>query len=79
MIRLITLAALLCLAAQTHAQQSEYGDMTDAQVKPIQMTSLATLAGSHGNCPTFMSSPLPYPRNGTRPTFSLIGRSSRMP
>jgi hypothetical protein len=53
MARLIILAVLLCLAAETHAQQSEYGDMTDAQVKAIQMTSLATLAGSHGNCPSF--------------------------
>jgi hypothetical protein len=51
--RLIILAALLCLAAQAHAQQSEYGDMTDAQAKAIQMTSLATLAGRHGNCPSF--------------------------
>jgi hypothetical protein len=50
----IILAALTCLAVQsTHAQQSEYGDMTDVQVKAIQMTSLATLAGSHGNCPSF--------------------------
>jgi hypothetical protein len=86
MIRLITLAALLCLAAQTHAQQSDYGDMTDAQVKAIQMTSLATLAGSHTISKlgararrSRPSSPLPYPRNGTRSTFSLIGRSSRMP
>jgi hypothetical protein len=51
--RLIILAALLCLAAQTLAQQSEHGDMTDAQVKAIQMTSLAMLAGRHGNCPSF--------------------------
>jgi|SRR5664279_697070 hypothetical protein len=52
--RLSILAALTCLAVQsTHAQQSEYGDMTDVQVKAIQMTSLATLAGSHGNCPSF--------------------------
>jgi hypothetical protein len=34
-------------------EQSEYGDMTDAQIKAIQMTSLAMLAGSHGNCPSF--------------------------
>jgi hypothetical protein len=27
--------------------------MTDAQVKAIQMTSLAMLAGRHGNCPSF--------------------------
>jgi len=53
MIRLIILAALLCLAVQTHAQLSEYADMTDAQVKAIQMTSLAMLAGSHANCPSF--------------------------
>ena len=52
--RLSILAALTCLAVQsTHAQQSEYGDMTDVQIKAIQMTSLATLAGSHGNCPSF--------------------------
>ena len=52
--RLSILAVLTCLAVQsTHAQQSEYGDMTDVQVKAIQMTSLATLAGSHGNCPSF--------------------------
>jgi hypothetical protein len=52
--RPIILAALICLAAKpTHAQPSEYGDMTDAQVKAIQMTSLAMLAGSHGNCPNF--------------------------
>ena len=51
--RLIILAALLCLAAQTHAQQSEYGDMTNAHVKAIQMTALAMLAGRHGNCPSF--------------------------
>jgi hypothetical protein len=44
--RLIILATLLCLATKpTQAQQSEYGDMTDAQVKAIQMTSLAMLAG----------------------------------
>jgi hypothetical protein len=50
----ILLAALICLAAKpTHAQPSEYGDMTDAEVKAIQMTSLAMLAGSHGNCPKF--------------------------
>jgi hypothetical protein len=53
MTRLIILAALLCLAAHAHAQQSEYGDMTDAQVKAIQMTSLAMLAGGHGDCPSF--------------------------
>jgi hypothetical protein len=52
--RLIILATLLCLATKpTQAQQSEYGDMTDAQVKAIQMTSLAMLAGSHGNCASF--------------------------
>jgi len=52
--RPIILAAVICLAAKpTHAQPSEYGDMTDAQVKAIQMTSLAMLAGSHGNCPKF--------------------------
>jgi hypothetical protein len=52
--RLSILAALTCLAVHsTRAQQNEYGDMTDAQVKAIQMTSLAMLAGSHGNCPSF--------------------------
>jgi hypothetical protein len=49
--RLIILAALLCLAAQTNAQESEYGDMTDAQVKAIH--ALAMLAGRHDNCPSF--------------------------
>ena len=87
MTRLIILATLLCLATKpAQAQLSEYGDMTDAQVKAIQMTSLATLAGSHTISKlgararrSRPSSPLPYPRNGTRSTFSLIGRSSRMP
>jgi hypothetical protein len=52
--RLSILAALTCLAVPSaHAQQSEYGDMTEVQIKAIQMTSLATLAGSHGNCPSF--------------------------
>jgi hypothetical protein len=52
--RLNVLAALTCLAVHsTHAQQNEYSDMTDAQVKAIQMTSLAMLAGGHGNCPNF--------------------------
>ena len=54
MIRLNLFAALICLAAQPSlAQQSESSDMTDAQVKAIEMTSLAILAGSHGNCPGF--------------------------
>jgi hypothetical protein len=52
--RLSILAALTCLAVlSAHAQQSEYGDLTEVQIKAIQMTSLATLAGSHGNCPSF--------------------------
>ena len=78
--RPIIFAALICLAAKpTHAQPSEYGDMTDAQVKAIQMTSLAMLAGSHGNCPKFHVIATPYPRNGTKPTFSLTGPNSRTP
>jgi len=54
MARLIKLATLLCLATMpTHAQLSEYRDLTDAQLEAIQMTSLAMLAGRHGNCPSF--------------------------
>jgi hypothetical protein len=52
--RLIALAAIICLSVRpTHAQQNEPSDLTEAQVKAIEMTSLAISAGSHGNCPGF--------------------------
>jgi hypothetical protein len=34
-------------------EQDSYDDMTDAQIKAVQMTAIARFAGTRGTCPRF--------------------------
>jgi hypothetical protein len=53
MTRAIIFITMLLSISPCAAKDPLYGDMTETQIKAVQMTSLATYAGSHDNCPRF--------------------------
>jgi hypothetical protein len=53
--RLIVLATLMCLGCHPARAGDHllYGDLTDAQINTVKMTSIARYAGTHNVCPRY--------------------------